>query len=97
MATNNTLTWISQRKLSHWLQHPKIYKRSKADVSTLLYARLRQGGCIFSLMCCVQCIECFFTFFQTLLKSIAYDQFGVVPRLDGAQGKKEVRRSHFLN
>ena len=37
----------------------------------------------------------FFTFFQALLKSIACDQFRVVPRLDGAWGKNEVRRPIF--
>jgi len=63
----------------------------------MLYAKLRQGGCVLSLMCCVQCTECFFNFFQALLKLIACDQFSVVTRLGGAQDKKEVWRPHFLN
>ena len=66
----------------------KNLKHNKANVSTVMYARLRQEGCVLPLMCCVQCTECFFTFFQALLKSIACDQFRVVPRLDGARTKK---------
>ena len=57
----------------------KNLKRNNADVFAVLYARLRQLGCVLSLMCCVQCTECF---------SIECDQFRVVPRLDGARAGK---------
>ena len=74
-------------------------KNLKTQQSRRIYhavCKVKTRRLCFVLMCCVQCTECFFSFFQALLKSIACDQFRVAPRLDGPmQDKKKVRRPIF--